>query len=784
MKSLFIGMAVIIGLAAAMPQRASAQTFNDVPPNYWAFSFIETFAANGITSGCGNDNYCPEGLVTRAQMAIFLERGMRGSNYSPPPATGNVFFDVGLGSFGAAFIEQFFRDGITSGCGGGNYCPGSSVTRAQMAVFLLRAKHGANFSPPPATGDFNDVGVNDFAANFIEQLAFEGITSGCGNNNYCPGDPVTRAQMAVFIVRTFDLGGGGPDLTISTNAGPFGSFAPESKTVPAGSTGHEFVVTPDAGFRYDSVTGCSGLLDGNTYITGQINANCTITATFAPIEDLTVLPLYSNNGANWNDYVLSAVGSAIDLPCTFGSAECQHGGEQRVVVVSGKTSCDDLAMDEELDAFDWQCRINSGGVAEFVSTGLADGMHLSDLLDFNSAAFRSNSVTVHFNGSVYGLGVNSIHTTWNNTVSFAIPNVGGTTFLSDASSIYVLTNFELNRPGVNSEGKFVFNANKVGLVIEPGATLKGPSGGGNQSYVIESTGEDFLWLEGSIDAAQNEVGVRMQGASFSTLRNVTANNANDGNNSNTSVDVGIFLDGSSKNRLEWVTANDNFIYGIYFSASSNNTLMTATANSNDQTGVELRGSSQNNTLLDVTANNNFDTGVRLTSGSMFNAFQDLTVSGNRSGVAVDTAAQNSLSNVTATGNTSSGVSLFIADNNTFTFVNATGNGSGNNNQGGITLVGASNNMFSNVTASSNDAVGLSLTVNEDNQGTDNYSDSNTFTTVTALNNLSTDILLEDSADNTFGGVDAFICSVGLVVGNESPRPSTNPGLDSNCNPVP
>ena len=179
--------------------------FNDVPPLHWAVSFIERLADNGITVGCGNDNFCPDQEVTRAQMAVFLERCMHGSDFAPPAATGTVFIDVAAEDFAANFIEQFFADGITAGCGNDNYCPIDSVTRDQMAVFLLRAKYGAGHSPPAPTGVFGDVDPDHWAAAWIEQLAAEGITSGCGNNNYCPADPVTRAQMAVFLVRTFDL---------------------------------------------------------------------------------------------------------------------------------------------------------------------------------------------------------------------------------------------------------------------------------------------------------------------------------------------------------------------------------------------------------------------------------------------------------------------------------------------------------------------------------------------------------------------------------------------------
>jgi len=109
-------------------------------------------------------------------------------------------------SFAADFIEQLFADGITGGCGGNNYCPSDPVTRAQMAVFLLRAKHGAGYTPPPPSGaEFGDVASSHWAVAWIEQLAAEGITNGCGGGIFCPDQYVTRAQLAVFMVRTFGL---------------------------------------------------------------------------------------------------------------------------------------------------------------------------------------------------------------------------------------------------------------------------------------------------------------------------------------------------------------------------------------------------------------------------------------------------------------------------------------------------------------------------------------------------------------------------------------------------
>ena len=187
------------------------QTFADVPADHWAFTWIDRLYAAGITSGCSTNPilYCPEQSVTRAQMAKFLEKGINGSAYTPPAGTGTVFVDVPLSYWAVDWIEKLYADGITSGCilSPLSYCPDDPVTRAQMAKFLLKAEHGASYTPPDA-GDstgFGDVSTSHWAAAWIKQLALEGITSGCGGGNYCPDDSVTRAQMAKFLVLTFNL---------------------------------------------------------------------------------------------------------------------------------------------------------------------------------------------------------------------------------------------------------------------------------------------------------------------------------------------------------------------------------------------------------------------------------------------------------------------------------------------------------------------------------------------------------------------------------------------------
>jgi hypothetical protein len=182
--------------------------FADVPAAHPFHDAVSSIARNGISRGCGGGRFCPDDILTRAQMAVFLLRAEHGGSYQPPPLDffGTMFADVEPDDFAAAFIQQLGIEKITSGCGGGNYCPDDPVTRAQMSIFLLRVEHGFDYQPPAATGLlFLDVQPADFGARFIEQIAREGISGGCGSGNFCPGDSVSRAQMAAFLRRTFNL---------------------------------------------------------------------------------------------------------------------------------------------------------------------------------------------------------------------------------------------------------------------------------------------------------------------------------------------------------------------------------------------------------------------------------------------------------------------------------------------------------------------------------------------------------------------------------------------------
>ena len=181
-----------------------AVEFADVAPSNIFHADIITIATAGITAGCGDADYCPSALVTRAQMAVFLLKSEHGSGYTPPDCAG-LFPDVPCPSTYANWIEQLASEGITAGCGNGDYCPDATITRAQMAVFLLKTSQGSAYVPPAATALFEDVPVDAFAAAFIDDLYTRGIAGGCSASPllYCPNNVVNRAQMAAFLVNTF-----------------------------------------------------------------------------------------------------------------------------------------------------------------------------------------------------------------------------------------------------------------------------------------------------------------------------------------------------------------------------------------------------------------------------------------------------------------------------------------------------------------------------------------------------------------------------------------------------
>ncbi|MBW3613073.1 MAG: D-alanyl-D-alanine carboxypeptidase family protein [Chloroflexi bacterium] len=179
------------GSLAVGPDPARAASFTDIADSKFRAD-IEWLAAAGITSGCGDGRFCPDGLVTRAQMASFLVRMF---GYSAIPSSDP--FDDDDGNKHEGNINRLAASGITAGCGDRRFCPNGIVTRGQMSTFLTRAL-GLRFG---AGNDwFADDDGNKHEAN-LDRLFFAGVTRGCGTAAVCPNGSVTRGQMAAFLHR-------------------------------------------------------------------------------------------------------------------------------------------------------------------------------------------------------------------------------------------------------------------------------------------------------------------------------------------------------------------------------------------------------------------------------------------------------------------------------------------------------------------------------------------------------------------------------------------------------
>jgi parallel beta-helix repeat protein len=474
-------------------------------------------------------------------------------------------------------------------------------------------------------------------------------------------------------------------------------------------------------------------------------------------KNANVVALFPKNGANWNDYVRGDVATASDIACNVATdAACQHGGERRLLVIKDKVSCNGLVATDELSAFRWVCE-NGAKEVRLISTGLAPGKFLSDLIDFPTKRFKPNKVTVKANG--IALLVTSSSIWWTNRV--AENNSGGQ--LNAASTVYLVTR------NPNPPVQYDLDADKVALVIQPGLILQGP---GANAVVIYSNRHN-LWIEGAM-IASGYAGVFLDSVRFSMLRNVAVDNGR----------VGVQLKGASNNTLSGVTARNNTDHGLLLNSASNNMLSGVTASNNPIfNGITLADASNNNTLSGVNATNNAGYGILLANASNNNTLSGVTASNNGGGVTLaDSSNNNTLMGITATNNGGHGVLLTNASNNTLWGVTAS-----NNAFGVFLLEGSRNNTISGVTASNNSNFGVLLT----NGSGDNtivgvaannnttgvalaaFSGNNTLSSVATSNN-DTGIGLSESSNNRFTG----LFRVGSNFGDCIESGGTLPGLDS------
>ena len=214
------------GQNLTLTQRSTSSYFNDVAPDHFAFEAVNLLRTRGITGGTSVNPplYSPDNQITRGQMAVFIIRTIFGGDTFDFPAT-PYFTDVPAAHGFFKWIQKMKELGITAGTSATTYSPDDPLTRGQMAVFVIRARYGPtavfNYS---GAARFTDVPPTYPYYSWIQKMGDAGITAGCGAGVYCPGDAVTRGQMAIFVMR------GGFNQLLAANAPVIAQVSPASVT--------------------------------------------------------------------------------------------------------------------------------------------------------------------------------------------------------------------------------------------------------------------------------------------------------------------------------------------------------------------------------------------------------------------------------------------------------------------------------------------------------------------------------------------------------------------------
>jgi hypothetical protein len=150
---------------------------NDPAANFWFWMY---------------DTHAISGSASNVQIHTFQSTGTPGYDavYMPFAAPVTVL-NYDLGTSGAHFYNVLVRVSLAGG---------SSVRFGGFNVWYLR-----QISPAPGSATFGDVPLGAFGFQHVEALNASGITAGCGGGNFCPNDPLTRVQMAIFLAKALGL---------------------------------------------------------------------------------------------------------------------------------------------------------------------------------------------------------------------------------------------------------------------------------------------------------------------------------------------------------------------------------------------------------------------------------------------------------------------------------------------------------------------------------------------------------------------------------------------------
>ncbi len=185
--------------------------FSDIPCDHWAYNYIVWAKNRGITAGYPDGTFRPENSVKRSEMAAFIIRALEGEPQPGSYNSNPYFSDVPPNHWAFKYIQRIYERGIAQGYSTTppTFGPDAPITREQMAKMLIRAliSQGKEVEPPDdycsSGAPFLDVQTDRWSCKYIKKVKELGITTGYPDGTYKPEASVTRAEMATFLYRTF-----------------------------------------------------------------------------------------------------------------------------------------------------------------------------------------------------------------------------------------------------------------------------------------------------------------------------------------------------------------------------------------------------------------------------------------------------------------------------------------------------------------------------------------------------------------------------------------------------
>ncbi len=178
------------------------QPFADVVNTDYAYAISLALADNHVAIGCGDDNFCTNDVIDHTTAVTWLLKASNAHPYTPPGADGADFTDVDTNTYNADYIEEALLQSITDGCDTDLFCPGQGVTKTLASMLILRTLGYTN-EPVPSSLVWDDIELDTPGAGWAEEMGNLGYDDGCGSNNFCPNEVLTRTGFGELLSNAF-----------------------------------------------------------------------------------------------------------------------------------------------------------------------------------------------------------------------------------------------------------------------------------------------------------------------------------------------------------------------------------------------------------------------------------------------------------------------------------------------------------------------------------------------------------------------------------------------------